>query len=144
MAIKFTVTYNTDTPTAVNFYGLDDYETQSRGYVDAVIGGPNFQHQRYNIPGVEGNFTTYMGFRGRTVELRAMYIGALATIITQWRGDQENFGRYTCSLSDGTETFSRAHLRPGSGARIGDEIAWGSPTKQAFEVRYLFDCEQVD
>ena len=143
MAVKFSVQYDNGSTQTINFYGFDDKATQDRFFIDFQPDGAIFETRRFNMPGVDGNLTTKLGNRGGSAILIVRYQGPAATIAGLWQSDRENFARYTCAITDGTTTYTRATLRPNSGNRITEELADGSTGDIFYHVRYLFDLEDL-
>lgn len=126
----------------VNYYAFSD--TDTRYFIDTIPSGNIQDNKRFSIPGINGNFVIRSGFRGLQVQLIVRYKGTLQVTNSAWQSDREAFAQYSCSVTDGNKfLYSRCTLRPDSGQRITEEMATGQSGNIWFDVRYVFDVEEL-
>jgi hypothetical protein len=144
MAIQYRVQYSDsdDATQTINFY--DPNDGQGRIYLDSKGSGNVQDNKRFSIPGVDGNFLIRSGFRGLQSELKVRYRGALTDAVAAWKSDREAMAKYSCSIG-GPSVFdyTRCTLRSDSAQRITEEMASGATGLVWFDVRYVFDVEEL-
>ena len=113
-----------------------------RSFLDLIPSGNVQDNKRFSIPGVDGNFLMRGGFRGHSLDLRVRYKGALSACASAWQSDRQAFAKYSCTVDDGSSTFTRCTLRSDSGQRTTPERASGASGDAFFDVRYVFDVEE--
>jgi hypothetical protein len=144
MAIKASVQYvdSDDDTQTVNYYDFSDDNV--RNFIDSVPSGNVQDIKRRSISGVEGNFLIRGGFRGLQVELIVRYKGTLQECNDAWKADREAFAKYNCRLGDAIKfDYTRCTLRSDSAKRITEEKASGATGDIWFDVRYVFDVEEL-
>ena len=128
MALTFAITPSGSSP--VIFKDLADATFAGRGALDWNESNPQYDTPAYNIPGVDGNLRLRKGLVGGDVMLTCRYFGVAATVDAYWIADKLAFANKSCSLTDGTNTYSRCELV--SATRLG-------PEKGTKDGKYLFD-----
>ena len=144
MSEQFVVTYtdSDDAVQVVNFYEPSD--GQGRIFLDSIPGGNVQDNKRFSIAGVDGNFLIRSGFRGLQVQLVVRYRGTLSDASAAWKSDREAFAKYSCALGDAVKfDYTRTTLRSDSASRVTEEMASGASGLVWFDVRYVFDVEEL-
>lgn len=126
---------------SVGYYPFADGNI--RNFLDFIPSGNVQDNRRFSIPGVNGNFLIRAGFRGLALTLKVRYKGLLADCNAAWKSDRENFARYSTAIDDDQTFYSRCTLRPDSGQRTTGEQASGNSGLAFFDVRYVFDIEEL-
>ena len=136
-----TVAWNDGSAQSVSFDSFDTGST--RNFIDFIPSGNVQDNKRFSMPGVDGNFLIRGGFRGLSVAVVVRYKGALANCTAAWKADREAFAAYSCAVNDGQTYYTRCTLRSDSGQRISGEKASGSSGNAFFDVRWVFDVEEL-
>jgi hypothetical protein len=125
-----------------NYYEPSDNDV--RTFIDSIPSGNVQDIKRRSISGVQGNFIIRGGFRGLQVQLIVRYKGTLAAANAAWKEDREGFAKYNCRIGDASKfDYTRATLRSDSAQRITEEKASGATGNVWFDVRYVFDIEEL-
>jgi hypothetical protein len=143
MAVKASVQYTSDLGLqTVSFYDFSDNNTRS--FIDYIPFGNVEDNKRFHAPGWNGSALIRGGFIGAQLVLEVRYKDDLTSANSTWRSDREAFAKYSCKITDGDSLYKRCTLRPGSGERTTSEKASGVSGKGFFNVRYVFDIEELN
>ena len=138
MAISFSVTTDTGTTTFSAITG-----DPLRGALDMENSAPEYNNRVFNIPGVDGNYISRQGQRGGRLTLTVRYYGTAGTSFAACKTDREDFAKQSCSITDGTETYTRCTLI--SGQRMGPEQTANvnGTYNTFFDYRYDFRVDEI-
>lgn len=140
MATLLSVTANS---TTIEYKEFTD--TGPRYFIDMIPGGRVYDNKRFRAPGWSGNVLIRSGYTGQQLALIVRYQDTLTNANAAWKTDRDLFAQYNCVINKsivGETPWDRCTLRPGSGERITDELAYGASGTKFFTVRYVFDVEQ--
>ena len=141
MAAQITVVSNSVTTEFLQF--SDTVGSVARYFIDFIPQAADFDNKRFRAPGWNGNALIRGGFMGQQLTLNVRYQATtLAGAAAAWKADRDRWAEYSASINDNVTTWSRCTLRPGSGNRTTEDLAHG-PTHKFFEVRYVFDAEEL-